>query len=228
MGGAMGQSKLLQLLTKMRAEGASDLQIKSTLQQLGLSEEQIEAILKAAERDEDARERGEMVNLIRGELNRSAPQIQKLVEEALKKEIRTIEEKVGAATDKRMGEFAGTVNDKVDSINVAVKRLREENIKLTEGVKSLEIDMDELQSGPPQAKVFLSIGVTLLGVAIILLGVWFALGLVPNATSVGAANIEGFIGGVMVELGVILAGIVLVASGVYLRGKPTHMGAVAK
>jgi len=209
--------KILQIVADMRAEGFSDEKIIDNLQQLGLSNDQIKRIMEIADKDVYSRFKREMNDFVISRIQKSQDIIGGMVNKALDRKMKTIKKEMLSDSQRSFGEFAKTVNEKTADMALAVKKVREENLKLAEGQKLNRVDLDTVIGGPTQWRLVASAIFLFFGVAVTL---YVILSLAPQVISLDFTDINKGVILLLQGLGLIMFSIVSLAVGVYFTGRP--------
>ncbi len=209
--------KILQVVADMRAEGMSDDQIIGNLRQLGLTDDQVKQIMKVADQDIYSKFKREMANFVQEKIKKSQQLINDMVDKSIESKLDVIKGSVTADTENTVGEFAKTVNQKVADMGLAVKKVREENLRIIEQQKLNRVDIDTLLSGP--TKIRLAISMVFLGFGALLL-LYTVFMVFPPVITLDFSDIKT--GVVLLATGGIHAAAALfcMVIGVYFSGKP--------
>jgi hypothetical protein len=209
--------KILQVVLDMRSEGFSDSQIIDNLRQLGLSDDQIKSIMDLADKDVYSKFKREMGEFVTKKLAGSQEVITGMVDEAVARRLESIKKDVTGETERIVGDFAKTVNEKTSDMALAMKKVREENLRLAEETKLNRTDIDLLLAGPSRLRLIVSMFFLSLGVIIIAYTIFFV---TPRVIALDFTELsQGVISMIMGGIFVIFA-IVCLTVGVYFSGKP--------
>ena len=169
----MPQPKILKIVLDMRADGLSDKEIIENLRQLGLTDEQIKKIMELADQDVYSKFKREMSKFVEDKIAKSTDLINKMVDQAIEKRLDTIKKEITSDTERMIGQFAKAVNEKSNDMALAVKKIREENLKLTEETKLMRADIDLLLAGPSKMRLMLSLIFLGLGIIVLAYSIFF-------------------------------------------------------
>ncbi|MCD6522337.1 MAG: hypothetical protein J7K68_01190 [Candidatus Diapherotrites archaeon] len=213
----MPQPKILKIVLDMRADGLSDKEIIENLRQLGLTDEQIKKIMELADQDVYSKFKREMSKFVEDKIAKSTDLINKMVDQAIEKRLDTIKKEITSDTERMIGQFAKAVNEKSNDMALAVKKIREENLKLTEETKLMRADIDLLLAGPSKMRLMLSLIFLGLGIIVLAYSIFFV---TPQVISLDFAKLTD--GVILMVTGAmyIIASIVFVTVGVYFSGRP--------
>lgn len=209
--------KILQIVADMRAEGFSDDKIIENLRQLGLSDDQIKKIMQVADKDVYSKFKREMNTFIIDRIQKSQDLIGDMVDKSIDKKMGSIKKDMLSESQKSFGEFAKTVNEKTADMSLAVKKVREENLKLAEGQKLNRMDLDTVIGGPTQWRLVASAIFLFLGVAIVL---YVIISIAPQVISLDFTDVNRGVILLLQGLGLIVFAIISLAVGVYFTGRP--------
>ncbi len=209
--------KILQIVSDMRAEGFSDEKIIGNLQQLGLTDDQIKRIMEVADRDVYSKFKREMNSFVIERIQKSQGLINEMVDKSVDKKMDSIKKEMLSESQKAFGEFAKRVNEKTADMALAVKKVREENLKLAEGQKLNRMDLDTVIGGPTQWRLIASAIFLFLGVAVVL---YVLLSIAPQVISLDFSDVNKGVIILLQGLGLIVFSIVSLAVGVYFTGRP--------
>lgn len=209
--------KILQVVSDMRAEGMSDEQIVTNLRQLGLTEDQVKQIMGVADQDIYSKFKREMVFFVDDRIKKGQGAIDEMVGKSVEGKLEVIKAAVTSDTENVVGEFAKTVNQKVSDMGLAVKKVREENLKIIEQQRTNRVDIDTLLFGPTRARLAISVVFLAIGVLLLLYTVAMVF---PPVITLDFSDIKT--GVVLMATGGIhaAAAIVCLLVGIYFSGKP--------
>ncbi len=213
----MAKPKLLEIIAEMRSQGMTDEQIVENLRQLGLGDDQINQIMEVANRDVYSRLKGEVVQIVNNQIEKS-PAMKKVVREEIKKNLDFIKSEVSKDIDAKMGDLARAVNEKTKKVDALGEAIRKENLGLGKEVDAMRADIDLLLAGPTKFRLILSAFFMLVGVIIVLYSI------VAVTPSVIAMNFPDAMSGaiLMVTGGMyVIFGIISMMVGLHLYGKPS-------
>ncbi|MCK4327564.1 MAG: hypothetical protein KAW41_03740 [Candidatus Diapherotrites archaeon] len=209
--------KILQIVADMRAEGFSDDKIVDNLRQLGLTDDQVKRIMQVADKDVYSKFKREMNTFIAERIQKSQDIIDSMVAKALEKKMESVKKDMLAGSETRFGEFAKTVNEKSTDMTLAVKKMREENLRLAEAQKLNRLDIDSLLGGPSQWRLIASMFFLFFGIAVIL---YVLISIAPQVISLDFTDLNQGVILLLQSLGLITFAIISVAVGIYFTGRP--------
>lgn len=209
--------KILQIVSDMRAEGFSDDKIIENLRQLGLTDDQVKKIMEVAGKDIYSQFKREMNDFVIERIKKSGDIINELVDTSLEKKMDSVKKDALSESEKSFGEFAKTVNEKTSDMSLAVKKLREENLKLAEDEKLDRTDIDLLMGGPTKFRLAASIFFLAFGVIVV---IYVLLSIAPQVISFDFSDISKGVILLLQGLGLIVFAIISLAVGVYFSGRP--------
>jgi uncharacterized membrane protein (Fun14 family) len=163
--------RILKAVSEMIAQGYTDDQIVENLRSVGLSDDQIKKVMQAAQKEGYPQFKREMGSFVEEKLKSNRSLIDQMVRESLEKRKEEIKKELGSETQEIVGDLAKQVNEKTRDMEMAVKKVREENLKLKEEEELNRSDIDLLIAGPAKIRmalsiVFLVVGLIVLGFAI--------------------------------------------------------------
>ncbi len=209
--------KILQIVADMRADGFSDDKIVDNLQQLGLQDDQIKKIMEVADKDVYSKFKREMNTFVVDKIKKSTDLINEMVATSLSNQVGGLKKELLTDSEKSFGDFAKTVNQKTSDMALAVKKVREENLKIAEAQKLNRLDLDSLMGGPSQFRLAASAFFLFFGVAVIL---YVIISIAPQVISLDFTDINKGVILLLQGLGLIVFSIISLTVGVYFTGRP--------
>jgi len=211
------QPKLLKIVSDMRAEGLSDKEIIDNLRQIGLKDDQIKQVMQVASKDIYSQFKREMHDFVGKRIGQSKDLIGKMVGESVEQKLTSLKDDLKNVTEAKVGEFAKVVNEKTDDMTLAVKRVREENLKIMEQSKLNRTDIDVLLAGPSKVRLIISIIFLVLSVLTLGYAIFFV---TPQVVALDFS--EAMDGVILLVTGAVyvLAAIAFATVGIYFSGKP--------
>ncbi|MCD4739902.1 hypothetical protein K8R43_01770 [archaeon] len=215
----MGEKpRILQAVSEMMAQGLSDDEIVQNLRAVGLSNDQIRKVMEVAKKDSYTVFKRDMAQFFDQRIKSNTNVIDRMVEESLARKKQDNRNDLSDEVQDLVGDFAKEVNEKSHDMELTVKKLREENMKMRKTEQINRADIDILLSGSSRYRMMISVSFLITGVLIFLFDIFAILPDVkvyfdngyPQQAALQAILVFSFIAFAIAALAV----------GVYFSGRP--------
>ncbi len=162
------RSEIIRTIQQMRSQGATKTEIKNTLSQMGLTDEEIETLMEKAEVDIILSAKAELQRMVDEKLNQELPRLR----DELLREIDTkTEEKKNAILgefDRRLANLQDALERRFAGIIDNLRKKDDEITTLEKQIRDLRADLVAISLTSPRIRMIISYTFLFIGLAVLL------------------------------------------------------------
>lgn len=162
------RSEIIQTIQQMRSQGATRTEIKNTLSQMGLSDEEIETLMEKAEVDVILSAKAELQKMVDEKLNQELPRLR---EELLREIDMKTEEKKNAILgefDRRLANLQDALERRFAGIIDNLRKKDDDIATLEKQIRDIRADLVAISLTSPRIRMVISYTFLFIGLAVIM------------------------------------------------------------